>query len=248
MVLDIKGEMTNDKEYGSVKRRVGELLGRGHLRLLLNLSQVPYTNSWGVGELATSFISVRNRHGKTMMHFRNAKYDVEDFEERIGAVEHTTTRFLDEVLLDQRNPPTMEEAMDVIDQLWALQIVHATGDRFITSDNPSLMFTTGDGDAKHIVALMLPITPDMLAVVRRRAATEAISDMASKEDVGRFNALQAVAADRFVFSAEPLKPADLEQMRSIKTRLPFVNGVLAQDWWRPNALNKFEPGFSFIAM
>ncbi|MDP6582574.1 MAG: STAS domain-containing protein [Vicinamibacterales bacterium] len=64
VVLDVRGEMINNKEHGSVKRRVGELLGRGHLRLLLNLSQVPYMNSWGVGELASAFISVRNRNGK----------------------------------------------------------------------------------------------------------------------------------------------------------------------------------------
>ena len=64
VVLDVKGEMMNNMEYGSLKRRVGELLGRGHLSLLLNLSQVPYMNSWGVGELATAFISVRDRRGK----------------------------------------------------------------------------------------------------------------------------------------------------------------------------------------
>ena len=64
VVLDVKGDMINNKETGSVKRLVGELLDRGHLSLLLNLSQVPYMNSWGVGELASSFISVRNRHGK----------------------------------------------------------------------------------------------------------------------------------------------------------------------------------------
>ncbi len=64
VVIDIEGDMINNKEYGSVKRRVGELVGQGHLSLLLNLSQVPYMNSWGVGELASSFISVRNRHGK----------------------------------------------------------------------------------------------------------------------------------------------------------------------------------------
>ena len=64
VVLDVKGVMINNKEYGSVKRRVGELLGRGHLSLLLNLSHVPNMNSWGVGELASAFISVRNRHGK----------------------------------------------------------------------------------------------------------------------------------------------------------------------------------------
>ena len=63
VVLDVKGEMINNKEYGSVKRRVSDLLDRGHLRLLLNLSQVPYMNSWGVGELATSVVSVRNSHG-----------------------------------------------------------------------------------------------------------------------------------------------------------------------------------------
>ena len=64
VVLDVKGEMMNNKEYGSLKRRVGEVLGRGHLSLLLNLSQVPYMNSRGVGELASAFISVRNRYGK----------------------------------------------------------------------------------------------------------------------------------------------------------------------------------------
>ena len=63
VVLDVKGEMIHNKEYGSVKRRVSELLDRGHLALLLNLSQVPYMNSWGVGELASSFITVRNRQG-----------------------------------------------------------------------------------------------------------------------------------------------------------------------------------------
>ena len=64
VVIDIEGDMINNKEYGSVKRRVGELVGRGHLSLLLNLSHVPYMNSWGVGELATAFISVRDRRGK----------------------------------------------------------------------------------------------------------------------------------------------------------------------------------------
>ena len=64
VVLDVEGKMIDSEEYGSVKKRVGELLGRGHLSLLLNLSQVDYMDSWGVGELATSFISARNRHGE----------------------------------------------------------------------------------------------------------------------------------------------------------------------------------------
>ncbi len=64
VVLDIQGDMARVRGDSSAKQRVRELLDRGHLSLLLNLSQVPYMNSWGVGELATSFVSARNRHGK----------------------------------------------------------------------------------------------------------------------------------------------------------------------------------------
>ncbi len=63
VVIDVEGEMTRDKGYGSVKKRVGELLDQGHLSLLLNLCQVPYINSSGVGEIASTFITVRNRNG-----------------------------------------------------------------------------------------------------------------------------------------------------------------------------------------
>ena len=56
--------MTRDKGYASVKKRFDELLDRGHLSLLLNLSHVPYMNSASVGELASSCITVRNRRGK----------------------------------------------------------------------------------------------------------------------------------------------------------------------------------------
>ena len=63
-VLDVKGGMTRDKGYGSVKKRFDELLDRGHLSLLLNLSHVPYMDSASVGELASSGITVRNRRGK----------------------------------------------------------------------------------------------------------------------------------------------------------------------------------------
>ena len=63
VVLDIKGEMSCYKGDSSAKKRVRELLDQGHLSLLLNLTHVPYMDSSGVGEIASSFITVRNRHG-----------------------------------------------------------------------------------------------------------------------------------------------------------------------------------------
>ncbi len=63
LVLDIEGDMTRYTGDSSAKMRVRELLNRGHLRLLLNLSHVPHMDSTGIGEIASSFITVRKRHG-----------------------------------------------------------------------------------------------------------------------------------------------------------------------------------------
>ena len=63
MVLNIQGDMARVRGDSSANQRVRELLDRGHLSLLLNLSQVPYMDSSGVGEIASSFITVRSRQG-----------------------------------------------------------------------------------------------------------------------------------------------------------------------------------------
>ena len=59
-ILDPNGRMTRDDGYGSIKDRVGTLLGNGHRQLLLNLKDVPYMDSSSVGELVSAFITVRN--------------------------------------------------------------------------------------------------------------------------------------------------------------------------------------------
>ena len=63
VVLDITGEMTRYRGDSSAKMRVRELLDQGHRRLLLNLTQVPHMDCTGIGEIASSFITTRNRHG-----------------------------------------------------------------------------------------------------------------------------------------------------------------------------------------
>ena len=67
VVLDLTGGMTRNSGYGTLKKRVGELVLRGeHRRLLLNLSEVPYMDSSCVGELVSSYLTARN-HGGTLM-------------------------------------------------------------------------------------------------------------------------------------------------------------------------------------
>jgi len=62
-ILAPNGRMTRDDGYGSIKQRVGTLLGNSHQQLLLNLKHVPYVDSTSVGDLVSAFITVRNPGG-----------------------------------------------------------------------------------------------------------------------------------------------------------------------------------------
>ena len=59
-ILDVAVRITPDDEHGVLKARVAQLVAAGQRRVLLNLSEVPYVDSSGVGEIVSAFISVRN--------------------------------------------------------------------------------------------------------------------------------------------------------------------------------------------
>ncbi len=62
-ILTIDGRVTRDDGYGALKARITELVATGQRHVLLNLSDVPYLDSSGVGELVSVFITVRNHGG-----------------------------------------------------------------------------------------------------------------------------------------------------------------------------------------
>ncbi len=62
-VVDVDGRMTRNEGFGCVRKHVVELLDEGHLRFVLNLSQVPYMDTTYVGELVSTYISIRNAGG-----------------------------------------------------------------------------------------------------------------------------------------------------------------------------------------
>jgi anti-sigma B factor antagonist len=55
VILDIKGKMALGYNEGKLKEEINFLLKNGEKRILLNLSQVSYMDSTGVGELVISF-------------------------------------------------------------------------------------------------------------------------------------------------------------------------------------------------
>ena len=59
-ILDLNGRLTRNDGYGAIRATVNPLLKQGHTQFLVNLADVPYMDSTGIGELVSGFISVRN--------------------------------------------------------------------------------------------------------------------------------------------------------------------------------------------
>ena len=62
-LLDLDGRMTRDDGYGELRAAVSLRLEQGHTQFLLNLAEVAYMDSTGIGELVSVFITVRNHKG-----------------------------------------------------------------------------------------------------------------------------------------------------------------------------------------
>lgn len=63
-VLDIHGRLVLGPEIGQLRSVVRDLVADGKKKILLNLKDVDYLDSSGVGELVGSFTTVRNAGGE----------------------------------------------------------------------------------------------------------------------------------------------------------------------------------------
>jgi anti-sigma B factor antagonist len=62
-IVDVAGRITLGEGNVILREIIAELLATGHNRILLNLSQVEYIDSSGVGELVRSFTTIRKSGG-----------------------------------------------------------------------------------------------------------------------------------------------------------------------------------------
>jgi anti-sigma B factor antagonist len=65
VILDLHGRMTVSEESKPAVDTVRRLLGDGHRKILLNLAQVPFVDSLGIGDIARAF-AVTDRAGGSL--------------------------------------------------------------------------------------------------------------------------------------------------------------------------------------
>jgi anti-sigma B factor antagonist len=64
VVLDLKGKLTIGEGDELLKERINNLMQQGHRNLLLNLENVPYVDSAGLGEIVRTYTTVSRQGGK----------------------------------------------------------------------------------------------------------------------------------------------------------------------------------------
>jgi anti-sigma B factor antagonist len=63
VIMDLSGRITMGEGTLILRQQIKKLLDAGDRKFLLNLSDVDYIDSSGLGELVTSFTTVRNQGG-----------------------------------------------------------------------------------------------------------------------------------------------------------------------------------------
>src|ERR1700704_908671 len=63
VVLDLKGKITLGEGDELLKDKVNSLVNQGHKKIVLNLADVPYIDSAGLGEIVRTFTTVSRQGG-----------------------------------------------------------------------------------------------------------------------------------------------------------------------------------------
>jgi anti-sigma B factor antagonist len=63
VVLDLKGRITMGEGDEMLKDKVNSLVNQGHKKIVLNLADVPYIDSAGLGEIVRTYTTVSRQGG-----------------------------------------------------------------------------------------------------------------------------------------------------------------------------------------
>ena len=63
IIIDLSGRLTMGEPCAALREEVLDQIGHGSRKILLNLADVSYIDSAGLGELTAAYTSVKNRDG-----------------------------------------------------------------------------------------------------------------------------------------------------------------------------------------
>ena len=77
VVVDISGRITLGEGSSTLRNLLRDLLSQGHKKIVLNLADVDYIDSAGIGELVSGFSSVTKNGGELkLLHLTRRVHDL----------------------------------------------------------------------------------------------------------------------------------------------------------------------------
>lgn len=77
IVVDLSGRIKLGEGSTTLRETVKDLMSKGHKKILLNLGDISYIDSSGIGELVSAFTSVRNQGGELkLLHLTKKVHDL----------------------------------------------------------------------------------------------------------------------------------------------------------------------------
>jgi anti-sigma B factor antagonist len=76
-IVDLSGRITLGEGSALLRETVRDLLNKGQKRIILNLGDVNYIDSSGIGELVSGFTTVKNQGGELkLLHLTKKVHDL----------------------------------------------------------------------------------------------------------------------------------------------------------------------------
>ena len=76
-IVDLSGNIKLGEGTSVLRETIKDLLGKGQKKMLLNLAEISYIDSSGIGELVSAFTSVRNQGGELkLLHLTKKVHDL----------------------------------------------------------------------------------------------------------------------------------------------------------------------------
>ncbi len=89
VIVDLKGKATFGTRGLAMRQIVGDLLDRGERCILLNMAEVSYIDSGGLGDLVVSFIKASKHNGQLkLLNLNDKHHDVLEMTHLIDVIRH----------------------------------------------------------------------------------------------------------------------------------------------------------------
>jgi anti-sigma B factor antagonist len=77
VIVDFSGKITLGEGSSTLRHTIRGLIDRGHRKIVLNLFDVDYIDSSGIGELVSGYTTVRNAEGEMkLLHLTKRVHDL----------------------------------------------------------------------------------------------------------------------------------------------------------------------------